>query len=172
MPRGFRHAALSISCLSPIVSRPPAFVAMKIASLIFRPERRFLPITSFHSLIFPTLSLGSSSLISRRRHFWSLSRARLRPPGNIQSRSRLRLTRSTRPRFIATSFDDFAISLRQSTQRNASVSLPLIKVVAPPPAACRIAENANRGGPGQSVETTVSVSRTLHELSGKYTTPP
>jgi hypothetical protein len=34
----------------------------------------------------------------------------LRPPGNIQTPSRFRLTRSTRPRFAATSFEDFAIS--------------------------------------------------------------
>src|ERR1700687_1706333 len=67
MPRGFRQVALSISFLSPIVRRPAAFAVTKIASLIFRPERRFLALTSFQSLTRPSLSLGSSSLISLRR---------------------------------------------------------------------------------------------------------
>src|ERR1700721_2572099 len=109
MPRGLHHVALSISFLSPIVRRPDAFTVTKIASLIFRPERRFLPLTSLQSLTRPSLSLGSSSLISLRRQSLSLSCARLRPPGNIQSPSRFRLTSSTRPRFAATSFEDFAI---------------------------------------------------------------
>jgi hypothetical protein len=109
MPRGLRHVALSISFLSPIVRRPDAFAVTKIASLIFRPERRFLAVTSFHSLRRPSLSFGSSSLISLRRQSLSLSRARLRPPGNIQSPSRFRLTSSTCPRLAATSFEDFAI---------------------------------------------------------------
>src|ERR1700716_2415298 len=109
MPRGLLQVALSISCLSPIVRRPDAFAATKIASLIFRPERRFLALTSFQSLRRPILSFGSSSFISLRRQSLSLSRARLRPPGNIQSPSRFRLTSSTRPRFAATSFEDFAI---------------------------------------------------------------
>src|SRR5258708_5723942 len=42
MPRGLRQIALSISFLSPIIRRPAAFAVTKIASLIFRPERRFL----------------------------------------------------------------------------------------------------------------------------------
>src|SRR5258708_1786282 len=109
MPRGLRHVALSISFLSPIVRRPDAPAVTKIASLIFRPERRFLALTSFQSRTRPSLSLGSSSLISLRRQSLSLSRARLRPPGNIQSPSRFRLTSNTRPRFAATSFEDFAI---------------------------------------------------------------
>src|SRR5262245_8082796 len=63
----------------------------------------------FH--LFPELDLAkrSSSLISRRRQSFALSRARFRPPGNIHNRSRLRLTRSTRPRFDATSFEDLAM---------------------------------------------------------------
>src|ERR1700680_3710354 len=109
MPRGLRQVTLSISCLSPIVRRPDAFAVTKIASHIFRPERRFLAVTSIQSLRLPSLSFGSSSLISLRRQSLSLSRARLRPPGNIQSPSRFRLTSSTRPRFAATSFEDFAI---------------------------------------------------------------
>src|SRR6267378_7785662 len=110
MPRGLRQVALSISFLSPIVRRPDTFAVTKIASLIFLPERRFLALTSFQSLRRPSLSFGSSSLISQRRQSLSLSRARLRPPGrSIQSPSRFRLTRSTRPRFAATSFEDFAI---------------------------------------------------------------
>jgi hypothetical protein len=118
MPRGLRHVALSISFLSPIVRRPDAFAVTKIASFIFRPERRFLAVTSFQSLRLPSLSFGSSSLISLRRQSLSLSRARLRPPGNIQSPSRFRLTSSTRPRFAATSFEDFAIPIKHhlSTQ--------------------------------------------------------
>src|SRR5262245_34605682 len=78
-------------------------------SLIFLPERGFFAFTSFQSLIWPSLSFGSSSLISRRRQSFALSRARFRPPGNIHNRSRLRLTRSTRPRFDATSFEDLAM---------------------------------------------------------------
>jgi len=109
MPRGLRQVALSISCLSPIVRRPDAFVVTKIASLIFRPDRRFLALTSFQSLRRPSLSFGSSSVISLRRQSLSLSRARLRPPGNIHSPSRFRLTRSTCLRFVATSFEDLAI---------------------------------------------------------------
>jgi hypothetical protein len=112
MPRGLRQIALSISCLSPIVRRPDAVAVRKIASLIFRPERRFLAVTSFQSRRRPSLSFGSSSLISLRRQSLSLSRARLRPPGNIQSPSHFRLTSSTRPRFAATSFEDFAIPLK------------------------------------------------------------
>jgi hypothetical protein len=111
MPRGLRQTALSISFLSPIVRRPDAFLATKIASLIFLPERRFLDVTSFQSRTRPTLSFGSSSLISLRRQALALSRASFRPPGNIHSRSRLRLTKRTLPRFIATSFEDFAISV-------------------------------------------------------------
>src|SRR6267378_47826 len=109
MPRGLRQVALSISFLSPIFRRPAAFAVTKIASLIIRPERRFLALTSFQSLRRPSLSFGSSSLISLRRQSLSLSRARLRPPGNIHSPSRFRLTRSTRLRFVATSFEDLAI---------------------------------------------------------------
>jgi hypothetical protein len=111
MPRGLRQTALSISFLSPIVRRPDAFLATKIASLIFLPERRFLDVTSFQSRTRPILSFGSSSLISLRRQALALSRARFRPPGNIHSRSRLRLTKRTLPRFTATSFEDFAISV-------------------------------------------------------------
>src|SRR5262249_1325877 len=81
----------------------------KIASLIRRPDLRFLTFTSFQSLTGPILSFGSSSSISRRRQRRSLSSSRLRPPGNIQTLSCRRLTRSTRPFFAATSFDDFAI---------------------------------------------------------------
>src|ERR1700730_19430396 len=109
MPRGLRQIALSISFLSPISNWPDAFLARKIASLIFLPERRFLAFTSFQRRTRPSLSLGSSSLISLRRQSFSLSRARFRPPGNIHSRSRLRRTRRTLPRFTAISFEDFAI---------------------------------------------------------------
>jgi len=108
-PRGLRQPARSISRLSPIDSRPDAFFAMKIASLIFRPVRRFLAFTSLQSRTRPNFSFGSSSLISRWRQSFALSRACLRPPGNIQRRSRLRLTSRTRPFLAATSFDDFAI---------------------------------------------------------------
>src|ERR1700681_1156176 len=117
MPRGLRHVALSISFLSPIVRRPDTVAVRKIASLIFRPERRFLAVTAFQSLRLPSLSFGSSSLISLRRQSLSLSRARLRPPANIQSPSRFRLTSSTRPRFAATSFEDFAIPYKHHLTR-------------------------------------------------------
>jgi hypothetical protein len=111
MPRGLRHTALSISFLSPIVRRPDAFLAIKIASLIFLPERRFLDVTSFQRRTCPTLSFGSSSLISLRRQALAFSCARFRPPGNIHRRSRLRLTKRTLPRLTATNFEDFAISV-------------------------------------------------------------
>jgi hypothetical protein len=96
------QVALSISFLSPIFRRPAAFDATKIASLIFRPECRFLALTSFHSRRRPSLRLGSSSSISLCRQSLALSLGRFLPPGNIQSPSRLRLTSSTRPRFEAT----------------------------------------------------------------------
>lgn len=67
MPRGLRQIALSISFLSPIVRGPDVFLATKIASLIFRPERRFFDFTSFQRRTGPSLSFGSSSLISLRR---------------------------------------------------------------------------------------------------------
>jgi hypothetical protein len=106
---GLCHATRSISFLSPIVSFPFAFFAMKIASLIFRPDRLFLAFSSFHSHNLPTLRSGSSSLISRRRHSLSVSRGCLRPPGNIHAPSRRRLTSKTLPRFAATSLDDLVI---------------------------------------------------------------
>lgn len=68
-----------------------------------------LAFTSFHNFNRPSFSLGSSSLISRRRQPLSLSPAHLRAPGNIQSPSRLRLTISTRPFLVTTNFEDFAI---------------------------------------------------------------
>ena len=84
---------------------------MNIASLIFRRDLGFLDLTSFQSFNRPSLSFGSSSRISLRRQSFSVSRPRLRPPGNIHNRSRLLLTNKTRPRFAATSFDDFAIAV-------------------------------------------------------------
>jgi hypothetical protein len=69
--RSLRHVALSISFLSPMARRPDAFFAMNIASLILRPDLRFLALTSFQSLNRPNLSLGSSSRISRPQAiFW------------------------------------------------------------------------------------------------------
>src|SRR5258708_31134748 len=128
MPRGLREVALSISFLSPIVRRPAAFAVTKIASLIIRPERRFLALTSFQSLRRPSLSFGSSSLISLRRQSLSLSRACLRPPGNIQSPSRFRLTSSTRPRFAATSFEDFAMPYNHHLSNHCPLALVLNSV--------------------------------------------
>ena len=84
---------------------------MNMASLIFRPDLGFLDLTSFQSFNRPSLSFGSSSRISLRRQSFSVSRPRLRPPGNIHNRSRLLLTNKTRPRFAATSFDDSAIAV-------------------------------------------------------------
>jgi hypothetical protein len=105
---GSHQAAFASSLLSPIFSAPEAF-AKKIASLIFRPDRLFLPLTSFQSFKRPSLIPGSSSLISRCKHSLALSPALFLPPGNIQSLSRRRRTSSTRPLFAATSFDDLAI---------------------------------------------------------------
>src|SRR5262249_44986741 len=109
-PRGLRQLARSISRLSPILSTPPALLVMKIASLILRPDLWLVPLISLHSFNRPSVSLGSSSLISRRRHCLALSFARLRPPGNIHSPSPRRRTRRTRPFFDATSFEDRAIA--------------------------------------------------------------
>jgi hypothetical protein len=111
MPRGLRHVALSISFLSPMARRPDALFATNMASLIFLPDLRFLALTSFQSLNRPSLSSGSSSRISLLKQSISVSRPRLRPPGNIHRWSRFLLTNNTRPRFVATSFDDLAISL-------------------------------------------------------------
>jgi hypothetical protein len=109
MPYGLRQLARSISRLSPILSSPAALLAIKIASLILRPDSRLVDVTSFQSVRRRSLSFGSSSLISRRRHCLSVSFLRLRPPGNIQSLSRRRRTSRTRPRLEATNFDDLAI---------------------------------------------------------------
>jgi hypothetical protein len=111
MPRGLRQLARSISRLSPIFNRPDALFATKIASLIRRPDRLLVDVTSFQTLRPPSFSLGSSSFISLRRHCFSFSFLRLRPPGNIQSLSRRRLTSRIRPRFEATNFDDLAIAI-------------------------------------------------------------
>src|SRR6478609_8906573 len=111
MPRGLLQVALSISFLSPMARRPEALLAMKIASFIFRPDLGFLALTSFQSFKRPSLSFGSSSRISLRRQPFSVSRPRLRPPGNIHNRSRLLLTNKTHPRFAAMSFDAFAIAI-------------------------------------------------------------
>jgi hypothetical protein len=68
----------------------------------------------------PSLSFGNSSLISLRRQSLALSRARLRPPGNIQRPSRFRLSSSTRPRFAATSFEDFAMPIEHRLSNQSS----------------------------------------------------
>jgi hypothetical protein len=79
-------------------------------------------LTSFQSVNRPSLSLGSSSRISRSKQSFSVSLARRRPPGNIHSRSRLLLTNKTGPRFAAISFDDFGIPgpFRSRTNRRRS----------------------------------------------------
>jgi hypothetical protein len=123
MPRGLRHVALSISFLSPMARRPDALFATNIASLIFLPDLRFLALTSFHSLNRPSLSSGSSSRISLLKQSFSVSRPRLRPPGNIHIWSRLLLTNNTRPRLVATSFDDFAITLPHCLNAESSVQI-------------------------------------------------
>src|SRR6266478_8952081 len=124
--RGLCHVALSISCLSPIARRPEALLAMNIASLIFRPDLGFLALTSFQSFKRPSLSFGSSSRISLRRQSFSVSRPRLRPPGNIHNRSRLLLTNKIRPRFAATSFDDFAITVPHRLTTNSFVRIHMM----------------------------------------------
>jgi hypothetical protein len=91
---------LPISFISPMARRPDALFATNIASLIFLPDLRFLALTSFQSLNRPSLSSGSSSRISLLKQSFSVSRPRLRPPGNIQRWSRLLLTNNTRPRLL------------------------------------------------------------------------
>jgi hypothetical protein len=99
------------------------FIRDEIASLIFLPDLRFLALTSFQSLNRPSLSSGSSSRISLLKQSFSVSRPRLRPPGNIHRWSRLLLTNNTRPRFVATSFDDFAITLLHCLNAESSVQI-------------------------------------------------
>src|ERR1700704_3826543 len=123
MPRGLRHVALSISFLSPMARRPDALFAKNIASLIFLPDLRFLALTSLQSLNRPSLSSGSSPRISLLKQSFSVSRPRLRPPGNIHRWSCLLLTNNTRPRFVATSFDDFAIALPHCLNAESSVQI-------------------------------------------------
>ena len=96
---------------------------MNIASLIFRPDLGFFVLTSLQSFRRPSLSSGSSSRISLRRQSFSVSRPRLRPPGNIHSRSRLLLTSKTRPCLTATSFDDLAIRVAHRPKSNHFVRL-------------------------------------------------
>jgi hypothetical protein len=106
-----------------MVRRPDALFATNIASLIFLPDLRFLALTSFQSLNRPSFSSGSSSRISLLKQSLSVSRPRLRPPGNIHRWSRLLLTNNTRPRFVATSFDDFAITLSHCLNAESSVQI-------------------------------------------------
>jgi hypothetical protein len=103
--------------------RPDTLFATNIASLIFLPDLRFLALTSFQSLNRPSLRSGSSSRISLLKQSFSVSRPRLRPPGNIHRWSRLLLTNNTRPRFVATSFDDFAIRLPHCLNTESSVQI-------------------------------------------------
>src|SRR5258708_37304508 len=110
MPRGLRHVALSISCLSPMARRPEALLAMNMASLIFRPDLGFLALTCFQSFNRPSFSSGSSSRISLPRQSFSVSRPRLRHPENIHNRPRLLLTNKIHPRLPATRFDDLTIT--------------------------------------------------------------
>ena len=84
--------------------RPEALLAMNIASLIFRPDRGFLALTSFQSFNRPGLSFESSSRISLRRQSFSVSRPRLRPPGNIHNRLRLLLTQQDPPALCRNEF--------------------------------------------------------------------
>jgi hypothetical protein len=112
--QGRRHAALSISRLSPIVRLPFAPRVKYMASLIRRPLIPFTPPTFFHRRHFRSLRCGSSSSISRLRHSFKLSELRfLFPPGNVQRPSRRRLTSKTRlPSFAATtSFAAFGFCL-------------------------------------------------------------
>ena len=95
---------------------------MNIASLIFRPDRRLVALTSLHSFNRPSLSFGNSSLISRRMHCFSVSFPCLRPPGNIHNLSPRRRTRSTRPFFDATSFEDFAIAVQHYTKLSPEIT--------------------------------------------------
>jgi hypothetical protein len=80
MPRGLRQIALSISFLSPIVRGPDAFLATKIASLIFLPDRRFFEFTSFQSRTCPSLNLFDfSPQAVFFRLAWPLATAREHP---------------------------------------------------------------------------------------------
>jgi hypothetical protein len=88
---------------------------MNITSLIFLPDRRLLASTSFQSLNRLSLSSGKSSRISLLRQSFSVSRPRLRPPGNIHSRPHLLLTNKRRPRFVATKLVSMTLPLRFRT---------------------------------------------------------
>src|ERR1700730_12285687 len=107
---------------------------MYIASLIFRRDLGFLDLTSIHSFNRPSLSFGSASRISLRRQSFSVSRPRLRPPGNIHKRSRLLLTNKTRSRFAATSLDAFAITVPPQNDSSAkSYPIPCTTKKVPEP---------------------------------------
>lgn len=151
MPRGLRHTARSISRLSPIVNSPDTLPAMNIASLILRPDSRFLFLTSFQSLSRPSLRLGSSSLISRWRHCLSLSLVRFRPPGNIQRRSRRRRTKRTRPPFTATNFEDLANSVTRTGQFPIFLASPQESPLTLAPADSRRVERAAEKPSGTSL---------------------
>jgi hypothetical protein len=117
-PRGLRHVALSISFLSPMARRPDASFAMNIASLILRPDLGFLALTSFRSFNPPQFELWK--LLPDVPCGGNLYRFRARACAlreNIHTPSRFRLTRSTRPRFAATSFEDFAIPISTTCHR-------------------------------------------------------
>jgi hypothetical protein len=109
--------------LSPMARRPDALFAMNIASLIFLPDLRFLALTSFQSLNRASLSSGSSSPISLLKQSFSVSRPRLRPPGNIHRSSRRRHSNNTHPRFVATSFDDLAVTLPHCLNAESSAQI-------------------------------------------------
>ena len=71
IPRGLDRTALLTSLLSPVFNWPDAFFVKKIASLIFRPDRRFLPFTSFRSFSGPSLKLRQffPDLTTKALHF-------------------------------------------------------------------------------------------------------
>jgi len=143
---------------------------MNIASLILRPDLGFFALTALQSFKRPSLSFGSSSRISLRRQSFSVSRLRLRPPGNIHNRSRLLLTNKIRPRFAAMSFDDFAITVPHRLTTNSSVWFYMmfldkkIKVSALP------SRGSTRGN-HQQLMSEVGQSRKLARLNGMFVLP-
>ena len=144
--------------------RPDALFATNIASLIFLPDLWFLAWTSFQSLNRPSLSLGSSSRISLLRQSFSVSRPRLRPPGNIHRWSHRLLTNNTRPRFVATSFDDFAITLRTASTPNRQCkfySIPCTKK------GTAFVQRTYRKSPGQYNRVSSTRHRTQRDVGQK-----
>jgi hypothetical protein len=92
-------------------ARSEALSAINIASLIFRPDLGVLGLDLLPELQASQLELWKLLPDFPAQASFPRFPAMPAAPGNIHNRSRLLLTNKTRPRFAATSFDDFAIPI-------------------------------------------------------------